>query len=164
MEIKAQAKYIRMSPKKIRFYLKDVKKTTPAVALARLALSPDRAAKMLHGVLKSALANAKNNLQIEENEVQFSVLKVDEAPYLKRFRAGSKGMAKPYLRRSSHITIVLKHVPSGAAKAAKAGKQETNIKEIKSKVEKKEVIKKVKVIKKAKSSSVAKATTADKAK
>lgn len=151
MEIKAQAKYIRMSPKKIRFYLKDVKKTSPAVALQRLALSPDRAAKMLHGVLKSALANGKNNLQIEENELQFSVLKVDEAPYLKRFRAGSKGMAKPYLRRSSHITIVLKHVKAEpkvdptSLKLRGAGKtEETNIKEIKSKVEKKVINKKAK--------------------
>lgn len=107
MEVRSHIKFARISPIKARFLLGGLKKMKPTVAVERLALSKQRSARILRQAIMSAIANAKNNLQLSEDSLQFSTLRVDEGPFLKRFRAGSKGTGKPYVRRTSHIEVVL---------------------------------------------------------
>lgn len=119
MEVRSHIKFVRISPIKARFLLAGVKKMKPTVAVERLALSQQRSARILRQAIMSAIANAKNNLQLSEDSLQFSTLRVDEGPFLKRFRAGSKGSAKPYVRRTSHIEVVLVSTSTPAQKVVR---------------------------------------------
>lgn len=107
MESTTYIKYNRISPKKLRFILDDVKKVSPAQAIIRLEYSPLRTSKMLSKALTSALANASAALKTDKNLLQFKTLLVEEGPQLKRMRPGSRGMGRLFKRRSSHIKIVL---------------------------------------------------------
>lgn len=107
MESLTYIKYNRISPKKLRFILDNVKKFTPEQAIVRLEYSPLRTSKLLAKALGSALANASAALKIDKNLLQFKTLLVEEGPQLKRMRPGSRGMGRMFKRRSSHIKIVL---------------------------------------------------------
>ena len=107
MESRAYIKYIHVSPKKLRFIIADVKKKTPRQALDHLYTSQKRNAKILYKALKSAIDNAKLVLKVADSELSFKTFLVEEGPSLKRMRPGSKGMAKMYQRRTSHIKVIL---------------------------------------------------------
>lgn len=107
MESKTVIKNVRISPKKLRFLLKEVKKLTPKQALDYLYYTPKKGAKLLYQAIKSAINNAKNYLKVDEDLLKFKVLAVDEGIKLKRYRPGGRGTVKPYKRRFSHITMVL---------------------------------------------------------
>lgn len=107
MESKTMIKNVRISPKKLRFLLKDVKKLTPKQALDYLYYTPKKGAKILYQVIKSAINNAKNYLKVGEDLLKFKVLAVDEGIKLKRYRPGGRGIVKPYMRRFSHVFVVL---------------------------------------------------------
>ncbi len=107
MESKTYLKNIAISPKKLRFYLKAVKKLTPVEAMEKLFYGSQKATKILYQALKSAIANAKQTLKIDENLLKFKVLTIEEGQKLKRYRPGSRGMVKPIIKRRSHIKIVL---------------------------------------------------------
>ncbi len=66
-----------------------------------------RTAKVLYKAIKSAISNGLAQPGFDPRKAQFKVLSVDEGPVLKRFRAGSRGMARPYVRKSSHIMVIL---------------------------------------------------------
>ncbi|MCS6956339.1 MAG: uL22 family ribosomal protein [Patescibacteria group bacterium] len=100
-------KNLIISPKKLRFYLKAIKKLSPKEALDYLFYGKQKATKILYQAIKSAIANAKQTLKIDENLLKFKVLAVDEGIKLKRYRPGSRGTVKPILKRRSHIKIVL---------------------------------------------------------
>lgn len=106
MEAKSNIKYIRVSPKKIRFIVADLKKKTPQQALDLLLHAPSRTSKVLYKAIKSALDSARA-AKLDENMLKFKVLAVDEGPFLKRSRAGGRGTPKMYRHRSSHIKVVL---------------------------------------------------------
>ncbi len=107
MESITYIKYNRISPKKMRFILDDVKKFSPAQAVVRLEYSPLRTSKLLAKAINSSLANASAALKTDKNLLQFKTLLVEEGPRLKRMRPGSRGMGRLFKRRSSHIKIVL---------------------------------------------------------
>ncbi|MCX7955737.1 MAG: 50S ribosomal protein L22 [Patescibacteria group bacterium] len=107
MESKTYLKNLIISPKKLRFYLKSIKKLSPKEALDYLFYGKQKATKILYQAIKSAIANAKQTLKIDENLLKFKVLAIDEGIKLKRYRPGSRGTAKPILKRRSHIKIVL---------------------------------------------------------
>lgn len=158
MEAKAHIKHVRISPTKLRMITDSVKELKPLIALDRLGVSQNRSAKILYKAIKSAMDNGTNNHGMNAEHMQFKVLSVDEGRFLKRFRPGARGMAKPYLRKSSHITVVLNQ--PGVAQAPKkeiAPKSET--KEVEKKAEDKKVAPvKKETVKKA----VAKKTTVKK--
>jgi large subunit ribosomal protein L22 len=110
MEIKAYIKYNKVTPKKLRFLIDDVKKKTPVSALNYLFYSPRKSAKLLYKAIKSAVDNAKSTFKIDENLLKFKTLIVEMGPSLRRHRAGSKGSAKPFTRKMSHIKIVLETI------------------------------------------------------
>lgn len=106
MEILSIQKYIHMSPKKIRFVTYMIKDLTPIQAVERLPFVGKVAAEPLRKVIMSAIANAKQK-GISEGDLVFKEVQVNEGPRLKRFRAGARGRAKPYVKPMSHIRVVL---------------------------------------------------------
>ena len=105
MEARAVARYIGISPLKLRLIAKGLEGKKAEEALALLKLHPTPAAKAVAKVIKSASANAENNFQMSPADLRVAKILVDEGPRLKRFRAQARGRVNPILRRSSHITV-----------------------------------------------------------
>lgn len=106
MEIQTIQKYLHTSPRKLRLVSDMVRKMEPAKALAILGLTPKIAAQDLRKALQVVLANAKQGGMDVEKAV-FKKIEINESMKMRRFRAGTKGRAKPYKKRMSHIKIVL---------------------------------------------------------
>jgi large subunit ribosomal protein L22 len=128
MEIKAYIKYNKVTPKKLRFLLDDVKKRTPVDALNFLFYNPRRSGKALYKGIKSAVDNAKSTFKIDENLLKFKTLIVEMGPSLKRYNAGSKGSAKPFTRKMSHIKIVLETIEVKDVKSKELGVKQEKVK------------------------------------
>ena len=107
MEVRATAKNIRRSPRKIRLVIDSIRGKRVEEAIAILRFMPHGGAKEILNVLKSAAANAENNFEMVPQDLWIKRIYADEGPVLKRFRARSRGMASPILKRSSHITVVV---------------------------------------------------------
>lgn len=107
MESLTHLKNLRISPKKLRFLLPEIKKLDPQSALDYLTYTPKKAARFFYKSIKSAINNAKQTLKVDENLLKFQTLLVEEGQKLKRFKAGGRGGVKPIKRRFSHIKIVL---------------------------------------------------------
>jgi large subunit ribosomal protein L22 len=108
MDIKATQKFVVESPKKLREVAGVLRtsKLNPLEALDRLALVGKRAADTLRKAITVAIANAKQG-NVNPETLIFKEIIINDGPVLKRFRAGSRGRAKPYKKRMSHIRIVL---------------------------------------------------------
>lgn len=132
-------KNISISPKKLRFYLGSVKKMSPVQALTVLFYGKQKATRILYQALKSAMANAKQTLKVDENLLKFKVFTVEEGQKLKRYKPGSRGSAKPILRRKSHIKIVLVAEEINKPKLKQEKKENIIEKSAKKEVVKKEV-------------------------
>ncbi len=107
MEVRAVAKDTGISPRKVRLLIDMVrgKKVDEALTMLKFVTSPT--ARVVAKAIKSAAANAENNLQISSSDLKIVRLFADEAPTLKRFRPRSRGRASPILKRSSHITVIV---------------------------------------------------------
>ncbi len=106
MQIMTIQKNISTTPRKLRLVADMVRKMKPSVALQTLEFTPKAAAVPLAKAIKTALGNARQQGLEDENMV-FSKLEVNEGLKYRRFHAGSKGRANPYKKRTSHIKIVL---------------------------------------------------------
>lgn len=108
MEYKTIQKFVVESPRKLREVAGVLRKSklNPSEALDRLALVGKRAAITLRKAVAVAIANAKQ-LNVNPETLIFKEILINDGPVLKRFRAGSRGRAKPYKKRMSHIRIVL---------------------------------------------------------
>ncbi len=107
MESKTNIKFVRTSPKKLRFIIDSIKKMNPVDALKILRYDNKRSSAVLYKVIHSAIANAKASLNTDENLLKFKILEVSEGPVIKRSRAGGRGNVRMFRRRSSHIQIIL---------------------------------------------------------
>ena len=107
MEARAVAKYIRMSPQKVRLVVDLVRGKKVEEAKQILLFTRKYAAGHVSKVLNSALANAKQNPNIDENILFVKEIFVDQGPSLKRWRARAQGRAAAIKKRMSHITVVL---------------------------------------------------------
>jgi large subunit ribosomal protein L22 len=107
MEAKAVAKYIRMSPQKVRLVVDLVRGKKVQEAKNILLYTRKYAAGIVAKVIKSALANATQNPNIDENILYVKEIFVDQGPVLKRWRARAQGRAAGIKKRTSHITVVL---------------------------------------------------------
>lgn len=107
MEAITYSKDLKISPKKLRFLLAEIKKLKPVDVLDYLIYTPKRSSEIFYQVIKSALNNAKNVLKVDERMLRFKHLSVEDGHKLKRFKPGGRGMVKPILRRFSHIKIIL---------------------------------------------------------
>lgn len=107
MKVKAVAKDVGISPRKARLVVDMVRGKKVDEALTILNFLPTPSAKTVAKVIKSAAANAENNLQMAPADLRVATIFVDEARTLKRFRPKSRGRVSPILKRSSHITVLV---------------------------------------------------------
>ena len=123
------AKHSRTSPRKARLVVKAVKTTDPQKALIELNFMPQKSANLIASVIKTALADAKNQSAKTEDLVIKSII-IEEGIKFKRFRARSKGMAAPYTRRTSHIRVTLEQKAPIKIEKQKKVEQKTEIDQI----------------------------------
>jgi large subunit ribosomal protein L22 len=107
MDVKAVARYVRISPRKVRPVMALIKGKGVDEALAVLRFSPNRASQAVAKVVKSAAANAENNLELARDTLRVAQAFVDSGPSIKRMQARARGRADVIKKRSSHITIVV---------------------------------------------------------
>lgn len=108
MLIKAEQKYLRASPIKLRFVVNTVRGVkSPIQAIAYLEHVQKRASLPIIKVLKQAVANAKHNYGLDEKSLVIHEMMINEGPRLKRFTPVSRGMAHPILKKTAHIRVVL---------------------------------------------------------
>lgn len=107
MEVRAVNKFTGISAQKTRLVLNEMRGKRAEDAVAILQFMPQRAAKEVAKTIKSAIANATENFGLEAGDLYISKIVADEAPTRKWRRFGARGRFKPWLRRSSHITVVL---------------------------------------------------------
>jgi len=106
-EVRAVAKYIRMSPSKIRRVLKQIQGKPYKEALLILEYMPYASCEPIIKVLRSAAANAKNNFGFDETKLSIKSAFADQGPVMKRFRPRAQGRAYRILKATSHITIIV---------------------------------------------------------
>jgi large subunit ribosomal protein L22 len=107
MEVKAVAKHIRMSSQKVRLVVDLIRGKKVQEARNILFYTRKYAAGIVANVLKSAVANAAQNPNIDEKILYVKEIFVDQGPSLKRWRARAQGRAASIKKRTSHITVIL---------------------------------------------------------
>jgi large subunit ribosomal protein L22 len=107
VEVVAKGKNVRTSPRKVRLVLAPLKGRTIDEAVAILRNLPMPVARKVEKIVQSAAANAENNYNLSANELRIKNAFADEGVRLDRFRAGPRGRVKPWVRRYSHITVVV---------------------------------------------------------
>ena len=107
MEVKAVARFVRLSPQKGRLVADQVRNLPVGKALELLQFSPRKAAGVIRKVLESAIANAEHNEGADIDELRVSQIMVDEGPVMKRWLPRAMGRATRIRKRTSHVTIRL---------------------------------------------------------
>ncbi|MCI9292329.1 MAG: 50S ribosomal protein L22 [Erysipelotrichaceae bacterium] len=107
MEVKATAKTLRIPPRKARLVLDLIRGKDVNEAAAILKFTPNVAAESISKVLKSAVSNAVNNNDMNEDELYVKACYANEGVTLKRFMPRAKGSASAIHKRTSHITVVV---------------------------------------------------------
>jgi large subunit ribosomal protein L22 len=106
--VRAVAKYVRISPQKVRRLVDTIKGVHVEKALATLRFMPQKGAKILSKVLASAVANAQcEKYKMDVDTLFVKNVLVDQGATLKRFRPRARGRASRILKRTSHITVVV---------------------------------------------------------
>ncbi|AFZ52662.1 MAG: 50S ribosomal protein L22 [Geminocystis sp.] len=106
-EVKAIARYIRMSPFKVRRVLNQIRGRSYREALILLEFMPYRACEPIVKVLRSAVANAEHNQGLDPNDLVISQAFADGGPTLKRYRPRAQGRAYQIRKRTCHITVAV---------------------------------------------------------
>jgi large subunit ribosomal protein L22 len=106
-EVRAQAKYVRMSPRKARLVAEHIRGRSVPEARAVLAFTSREAAGVLQKVLQSAVSNAEANHGIAEDRLYVKTTYVDGGPVMKRWRARARGRVARIRKRTCHITVTL---------------------------------------------------------
>jgi large subunit ribosomal protein L22 len=113
MEVRAVTKFVGISAQKTRLVLDEVRGKRAEDAIAVLQFMPQQAAKAVQKTIKSALANATENFGLEAEDMVVSKIFADEGPHRRWRRFGARGRFKPWIRRSSHITVILDEQTGG---------------------------------------------------
>ena len=112
MEARAIARHVRMSPRKVRLVVDQIRGKSVNEAYQILQFSPKAAAEPISKTLRSAVANAQYKAQdagsvLDVDDLVVSAAYVDEGPTLRRYRAAAMGRAAPIRKRTSHITVAV---------------------------------------------------------
>ncbi|MFQ5615028.1 MAG: 50S ribosomal protein L22 [Anaerolineales bacterium] len=107
-EIRAYARYIPISAQKVRLVIDLIRGEDVQESLEMLRFVPNRAARPVLKVVASAMANAEENFGISRDDLYIYRIFADGGPTRKWRRFGGRGRFKPWLRRSSHVTVVLR--------------------------------------------------------
>ncbi len=108
MEARAHVKYVRISPRKVKIVCDLIRGKDVNTAMAMLMNTPKAASEVVAKLLKSAVANAENNYEMDPEKLYISETYANPGPILKRFRPRAQGRAYRINKRTSHITIVVK--------------------------------------------------------
>ncbi len=108
LEAKATLKHARISARKVKIVADLIRGKDVQRALAIVKFTPKAASEIVEKLLKSAIANAENNHNMNSNNLYVSEIYANQGPTLKRIRPAAKGSAVRIRKRTSHITIVLK--------------------------------------------------------
>lgn len=106
MEAKAVLRYVRISPQKVRKVIGPVKGEPADRGLNMLKFMPQKGARILEKLIRSAVANAEN-LNADVDSLVIKNITADQGPLLKRFKARARGRGTRILKRTSHITVTL---------------------------------------------------------
>jgi large subunit ribosomal protein L22 len=123
MEIKAKAKHIKISPRKVRIVVDIIRGLKTGEALRQLGVANKKAVNPLSKLVDSAIANAVNNFELDKDNLYIKEIIVNEGPTLKRWMPRARGRATTIRKRTSHIGLVLGEV-------ADSGKVKAKIREI----------------------------------
>ncbi|MDO4772403.1 MAG: 50S ribosomal protein L22 [Bacillota bacterium] len=107
MKTKAVAKYLRISPRKLKPVCDLVRGKDAKEAVAILKFTPRKSAGLILKVLESAMANAENNHDMNADSLYVAEIYANQGPRMRRYKAGSRGMANPRIIRTSHIGVVV---------------------------------------------------------
>jgi len=107
MQVRAVGKYARISPQKAKLVADSIRGEKISEARRILSLMRKKAAGIVEKVLKSAIANAAQNPDIDEKILYVKEIYVNQGPALKRWRARAQGRAAKIKKRMSHITVIL---------------------------------------------------------
>ena len=107
MEVKATARYIRMSPRKVRLVIDVIRGMGISQARSQLAVMKKAAAEPVSKLLESAVANATHNFNLDASQMYVKSIMADGGPVLGRWRARAFGRAAPIRKRTTHISITL---------------------------------------------------------
>ncbi len=107
MEVKSVARFVRVSPQKVRMLADAIKGKPVDKAMDMLRFMPQKSAGIVEKVLRSAVANADQQPDIDIDALMVGNLIVDQGPTLKRFRARARGRGTRILKPTSHVTVVL---------------------------------------------------------
>lgn len=119
-EARARARFVRMSPTKVRAVLDLVRGRPVAEAEAILAYVPRRAARVVAKVVRAARASAVHNLKLDEERLIIVRAFADGGPMLKRIQPHMRGQAFRIRRRMAHVTVVVREAPEPSKPAPKA--------------------------------------------
>lgn len=108
MEARAVARHIRIAPRKVRIVVDLIRGKQVGEAFAILKHTPKVASEVVEKVLKSAVSNAEHNYDMNVDNLYVSQVFVDQGPTMKRIHPRSRGQAFKILKRSSHVTLVVK--------------------------------------------------------
>ena len=119
---RAVARYVHMSPTKVRRVVALIKGRPVQEALDILRFSPQAAAEPLYKVIASAAANAENNHEMDRDTLVVASATADEGPTLKRIRPRAQGRAYRIRKRTSHITVEVESQPAKVGRGARGAK------------------------------------------
>ncbi|MBW7944326.1 50S ribosomal protein L22 [Patescibacteria group bacterium] len=108
MLIKATQTYTRQSPRKVRLVANTIKDLSLEDAMTQLGMISKKSTEVVSKVLRQAVANAVNNHGFQVGDLVIDRVLVNEGPRYKRFNAVSRGRAHNIIKRTSHVTVVLK--------------------------------------------------------
>ena len=107
LEFRAVAKYVRISPQKVHKIVDAVKGKPVETGMNILKFMPQKSAHLVEKVVRSAVANAEQNSNIDIDDLVIRNVIADQGPTLKRFRARARGRGTRILKRTAHITVIL---------------------------------------------------------
>ncbi|MCZ7544003.1 MAG: 50S ribosomal protein L22 [Anaerolineae bacterium] len=107
MEVRAIAKYLPLSAQKMRLVVDRVRGLGADEALIVLRFMPQKGAPLVSKLVESAIANAEENFELNREDLYVAQIFADEGPTRKWRKFGARGRFKPWLRRSSHVTVIL---------------------------------------------------------
>jgi large subunit ribosomal protein L22 len=119
-QVRAHARYIQVSPQKMRLVADMVRNTPVDLALEQLRFSSKKASLPMIKVINSAVANAVHNFNLNKDDLFIKALSVDGGPVLKRFRPRAQGRAGAIHKRSSHINVVLEERKQARKKTSRS--------------------------------------------
>lgn len=119
-EVKAQLKYLRISPKKVRLTTGILKGLTIKEAQAQLKNLNKKSSESILKLLNSAVANAEHNYGFKKEDLYISKILVDPGPSLKRYRPRARGSVFPISKRTSHVTIFLSSLKPQTSKTVES--------------------------------------------